>query len=167
MANARFKLQALEPGGGQDDSVVLAFVQFAQPRIQVAAQGLNVQIRPQGLEQHQPAQAGSADHRALRQLGQRCKVGGDKGIVRVFALQHTGQRKTFGQIHWHVFQRMNGQVGAAIGQRGFEFLDEQPLAADLAQCAVQNLVAQRRHAQQFDLPTQTRLQQRLDMLGLP
>ena len=62
---------------------------------------------------------------------------------------------------------MNGQVGAAIGQRGFEFLDEQPLAADLAQCAVQNLVAQRRHAQQFDLPTQTRLQQRLDMLSLP
>ena len=159
--------QALEAGRGQHDGVVLTFVELAQPRVQVAAQGLNAQVRPQGLEQHQPAQARSADHRALRQ-GRQAGVGvGDKRVTRVFALHHAGQRKAGRQIHGHVFERMHGDVGTAVGQRGFEFFDKQTLAANLAQRAVQNLVALRGHAQQLDLPAQAVLQQGLHMFGLP
>ena len=92
---------------------------------------------------------------------------GNEGIARVFAGQDASQRKAFRQIHRYVFQRMHGDVGAAFTEGHFQFLDEQPLAAHLAQRAVQDLVAQGGHAQQFDLPAQARLQQRLDVFGLP
>ena len=92
---------------------------------------------------------------------------GDKRVTRVLALQHAGQRKAFRQIHRHVFQRVHRDVGPAFTQCDFQFLDKQALAAHLAQRAVQNLVALRRHAQQFDLPAQTSLQKSLDMSGLP
>ena len=157
MANARLQVQALEAGGGQHDGVVPALVELAKPGVQVAAQGLDVQVGPQGLEQHQPAQAGRADHGALRQFGQRCKIIGHKGVARVFARQDAGQREAFGQVHRHVLERMHRQVGPAFAQRDFKLLDEQALAADLAERAVQNLVAQGGHAQQLDLPAQTRL----------
>ena len=45
---------------------------------------------------------------------------------------------------------MHGDIGAAVEQRGFEFLDEQPLAADLGKRAVENLIAAGGHAQKFD-----------------
>jgi hypothetical protein len=42
-------------------------------------------------------------------------------------------------------------VGAALGHRHFQFLDEQALAAHLGQGAIQNLVAAGRHADNFDI----------------
>ena len=55
------------------------------------------------------------------------------------------------QLHRHVLQRMHGQVRAAVFERRLQFLDEQALAADLGQRAVEDLVAARGHAEQFDL----------------
>jgi hypothetical protein len=43
---------------------------------------------------------------------------------------------------------MHGQVGAALFQRHFQLLDEQALAAHLAERPVQDLVALGGHAQQ-------------------
>jgi hypothetical protein len=57
-------------------------------------------------------------------------------------------------------------VGPAFFQRGFEFLDEQALAAHLAERAVEDLVALGRHAQQGD-GVAARLQQPTHVLGLP
>ena len=62
---------------------------------------------------------------------------------------------------------MHRQVGTAVGQGGLQFLDEQALAADLAERAIQNLVALGGHAQELDLPAQLTLEQGLDMFGLP
>ena len=62
---------------------------------------------------------------------------------------------------------MHRQVGAALFQRGFQLLDEQALAADLGQRAVEDLVAARGHAQQFDLQAEALLQQVAHMFGLP
>src|SRR5580765_4993914 len=45
---------------------------------------------------------------------------------------------------------MHGDVGAALGERDFEFLEEQALAADLRERAVEDAVAARRHRQQLD-----------------
>jgi hypothetical protein len=62
---------------------------------------------------------------------------------------------------------MHRQVGPAVQQGRFQLFHEQALAADLAERAVENLVAQRGHAQQFDLPAQAGFEQGLDMRGLP
>ena len=147
-ANALLQAQALEAGGRQNDGVVLAFVEFAQAGVEIAAQRLDLQVGAQRLQQHLAAQAGGADDSALRQVLQAGVARRDKGVARVFALHHAGEKHALGQHHGHVLERVHGNVGAAVGQRGFEFLDEQALAAHLAQRAVQDLVAQRGHAQQ-------------------
>ena len=91
---------------------------------------------------------------------------GDQRIARVFALHHTRQLKPFWQFHRHVFERVHGQICAAFFERHFQFFDKQTLAADLAQGAVQNLVALGGHAQQGDLVA-VLLEQGFDVLGLP
>src|SRR6185369_10332884 len=58
------------------------------------------------------------------------------------------------------------ELGAAFLERRLELLDEQALAADLGQRAIEDLVAAGRHAQQLDLHALL-LQQRLHVLGLP
>ena len=159
--------EPLEPGSGQHNRVVLPFIELAQARVEVAAQGFDFQIWPQGFKQHQPAQTGRAHHRALRQLAKCCKLVGHKSVMRVFTRQYTGQGKARGQIHGYILQGVHGDVGPTFGERHFKLFNKQSLAADLAQGAVQDLVAQRGHAQQRYLPAQTRFKQSLDMLGLP
>ena len=62
---------------------------------------------------------------------------------------------------------MHCQVGAAFLEGGLEFLDEQSLAADLGQCAVENLVAARGHAEQVHGAAQALCEQVANMLCLP
>jgi hypothetical protein len=162
----RLQAQALQAGSRQHDGVVLAFVKLAQAGVEVAAQRLNAQIRTRRAQQGHTAQAGGADHGALRQGRQAGVLRRDKGIARIFALHHAGQRKPFGQVHRHILERVHGQISPPLFQRHFQLLDEQPLAANLAQGAVENLVALGRHAQQRDFVPLLR-QQGFDMLGLP
>jgi len=61
---------------------------------------------------------------------------------------------------------MHGDLRAALFERHLELFDKQPLAADLAQAAVEDLVALRGHAQQVHA-VPARLQERLHVLGLP
>ena len=68
VTDAVVEAQALEARGGQHDARILTFVQFAQARVQVASQGLNPKIGPEGFEQHGSSQAGGADHGARRQI---------------------------------------------------------------------------------------------------
>jgi hypothetical protein len=88
------------------------------------------------------------------------------GIARILTLHHAGEIKACRQVHRHVLERVNGDVGAPFFQRDFQLLDEQALATNLGQAAVQDLVALGGHAQQFH-PMPKALQQGFDMLGLP
>ena len=156
-----------EPGRREHDRVVLAFVELAQPRVEVAAQRLDLHVRTQRAQLHDAPQARGADARAVRQFVERRVARRHEGIARVFALEHRGELEAFGQLHRHVFQRMHGELRAPFFERGLELLDEQALAADLRQRAVEDLVAARRHAEQFGAHAEPPLEQRLHMLGLP
>ena len=113
-ADALAQAQALEAGGRQHDGVVLAFIELAQARVEVAAQWLDFQVRAQRVQQHLAAQARRADHGALRQLAQAGIAWRNKGVARVFALHHAGQGKAVGQHHGHVLERVHGDVRAAV-----------------------------------------------------
>ena len=165
-ADPGFQPQALQARSRQHDGVVLAFVQFAQAGVEVAAQGLDLQVGPQGLQQHLAAQARCAHHGTQRQRVQVLVAGGDKGIARVFALHHAGQGKALGQLHGYVLERMHGNVGAPFFQCYFQLFHKQALAAYLAEGLVQNLVALGGHAQQLHAVAPG-FEQRFDMLGLP
>src|ERR1700688_1745758 len=60
--------QAIQPGRGQDDGVIFALFEFAQARIDVAAQRMNVEIGADSFELSLAAQAGCAYTRSLRQV---------------------------------------------------------------------------------------------------
>ena len=63
---------------------------------------------------------------------------------------------------------MHGNVGMAGLHRDFQLLQEQPLAADLRQGAIQHLVAAGAQRNQFDVQSRMKLSQtRRDMLALP
>ena len=96
------------------------------------------------------AQAGSADYTACGQSFQSGVVIGNKGIARIFTLTDASQHKTLRQVHRHVLQRMHGNVGAAVFQRGFQFFHEQTLATYFGQRDIQDLIALRGHAQDAD-----------------
>ena len=103
-ADAGREAQPLQAGGGEHDRVVLPFVELAQPRVEVAAQRLDLQVGPLRAQLHDAAQARGADARAVRQLVQRRMARGHERIARVLALQHRGQREAVGQVHRHVLQ---------------------------------------------------------------
>jgi hypothetical protein len=63
---------------------------------------------------------------------------------------------------------VHGQVRPVLEHRDFEFLDEQALAADLGQGAIQDAVALRDHRHQLDLESRVGVAQACgDVLGLP
>src|SRR5258708_36119376 len=52
--------QTLQPSRGEDDGIVFALLEFAQAGVDVAAQGMNVEIGADGFELSLAAQAGGA-----------------------------------------------------------------------------------------------------------
>jgi len=63
---------------------------------------------------------------------------------------------------------MHRQIGASVLQGLFQLFDKQSFAADFRQGFVQNLVAARGHAQDFDFAVGIQgFQTALDMLRLP
>ena len=63
---------------------------------------------------------------------------------------------------------MHGQVGSAVMQSLFQLFDKQAFTADFRQSSVQNLVAARGHAQDFDFAVGIQgFQTTLDMFCLP
>ncbi|MNN14774.1 hypothetical protein D3C81_1278540 [compost metagenome] len=135
-ADAVIQAQALEPRGGQDDGAVFAAVKLAEPRVEVAAQRLDHQVRIAGAQQGLAAQAGGADHSAGRHLVERGEAVRNQCVARVFALHHRGQREAGGQFHRHILERMHRQVRAAFVHRELQFFDKQTLAADFRQRTV-------------------------------
>ena len=88
---------------GEYDGVELALVELAHARIDVAAQRL---YRQPGIARAQlalPAQAGGADPGARRQRGEVAVAVGEKGVARVLALEHGGERVALRQVRGHVF----------------------------------------------------------------
>lgn len=93
---------------------------------------------------------------------------GDEGIARIGAIEDGAQLERRLQIDRHVLQTMHGQIGAAVEQGVFEFLDEEPLAAHLGEGAVEDLVASGRQGEEFNRARRIqRAQPIAHMLGLP
>ena len=63
------------------------------------------------------------------------RTGQHERISRILALQHRADVEPLGQHRRHVLAAVNGEVDVAAEQRIFDFLDEQPLAADLRTAA--------------------------------
>jgi hypothetical protein len=86
----------------------------------------------------------------LRQLVDALELVADERISGIRAFQHRAEREFGIEFHRHVFQRVHGDVGAAVEHCDFELLEEQTLAADLGKRAVEDQVAARAQRDQLD-----------------
>ena len=167
-ADALAQPKALEAGTGENDGIELAAIELGEARIDVTAQAHDLKLRVERTQLTGAAQAGGADARALRQGVERIELVRDKGIARILAFADHRDMQARRASDGHVLKGMHGDVRAAVEQRLLQLLDEQSLAADLGQRAVENLVAARCSCSPARPASRGCAMQTLaDMLGLP
>jgi hypothetical protein len=138
LSDAGIPTQAFQTGGRQHDGVILAFIELAQARVQIAAHRLDPEVGPH------PAQLRRAPQRAGAQPGARRQVRQPpayQGIARIFPRRNRGQHQARRQLRRQILQTVYGQVGAAVQQGFLDFLGEQAFCAYLGERYVGNLVA--------------------------
>ena len=115
------------------------------------------------------AQAGKTFDRLLKSLS------GDQTVSVIRAFSYFSHLANIAEDRHHVRRRehherqghlQEGSLAMSF-ERRFQFLDEQALAADLRQRAVEDLVTARRHAEQLDAQPEALLQQVAHVFGLP
>ena len=125
----------------QESGVYGAFFQFAQPRLDAAAQDNDFQVGPKMQRLGLAAQAGGADHGALRQIPQRFGLVGNESVAGVFTMRHRRQHNAIGQPRRQVLHRMHRRVDAPVQQGFIQLLGEEPFAAGILQPLVLEPVA--------------------------
>jgi hypothetical protein len=85
-------------------------------------------------------QAGTANERALWQICQLLTLWRYQRIGVVGALKHGGKAETLRHIGWHILHGVDRNIGFSTLHCDLQLLDEQALAANFLQAAVQNLV---------------------------
>ena len=92
----------------------------------------------------------------------------DEGVGVIRAFQDRRQRERTVEIHRHILQRMHRAVRVATQHRQLQLLQEQALAADRRQRAVEHFVTARAHGHQLDDQARVRGAQAIgDVFALP
>src|ERR1700691_5666033 len=138
--------QALQSRGGQDDGIVFTLFELAQARVDVAAQGMNVEIGADGLKLRPPAQTGRPHARAAGKVFDLRIESRAEGIARVLSFRDGSDFESWRNLSGQVFQRMHGEIDPAGGESFFDLFRENSFAqsalcANLAEGNVGDLVA--------------------------
>ena len=103
---------------GEHERVGLARGELAQPRIDVAAEGDDLEILARGQQECPPAQAAGAHAGARGQGLQRGRAA--QGVARVGARRDGDDGQAVGQLAGDVLGGVHGHVGLAVEQHLFE-----------------------------------------------
>ncbi len=85
------QIQTLQARERKQRGIDFASVELAQPRLDVAAQRHDAQIRPYALGDRLPARRCGPEARAARQFGECARLAADEDIARVLAFEAGGQ----------------------------------------------------------------------------
>ena len=138
----------------QDQTVVIAAVQFFQAGDHVPPDVLEDQVGVVVTQLSQAAQGTRAHHRAFGKGVEfvRLVLGvHHQGIGRVFPFGDAAEHQPLRKVGGQVFQGMDGDVRTVHQHLGFQFLGEQAFVADFGQGDVQDLVALGGHGFHRDL----------------
>ena len=150
---ARSRAETVEPRLRQDDRLVLALRQLAEPRIDIAADGLGANIRASMKKEGTPAKARGADARARRQIVEPRPVAGDKDVAGIRPRRVGDERETVGEERGHVLQAVDGRVHAPFQECLLDLLDEERLAPEVREGDVGEPVAGGGDERDVDLDT--------------
>ncbi len=132
---------------------MLALVELAKPRIEVAANRREPRAGNETRQLRDPPHTAGADRRRPPESTSERVHAVDPGpwalgldwqhhrVERIFARQHAGDRQTVGQSHGHVLAAVHSEVDVSADERVLYFLDEQPLSAHFRERSVLQPVA--------------------------
>ena len=170
--DSRRQAQPAQSGSRENHGIVLAVVELAEPRVQVAADLLEACVREQAFQLCHAAHAARADDRSVSRereqlvdpihgaahgggfghhgritqfrVGiERHVLGQDDRIERILARQHRADRQSLWQDGWHVLAAVDSHIDVAAEERVLDLLDEQPLPAGLGEGRVLQPIARR------------------------
>ena len=143
--------QALEPGAGHEEAVTEPFVELAQPRVHVAAYGLDAEVGTPGEQQGAPPETRGGDAGAPRQLVEPASRSREQDVTRVFARRIGRQREAAGKLCRHVLEAVHARVNPAVKQRLLDLPDEERLASEVREGHLRETVAGRADDHDLDL----------------
>jgi hypothetical protein len=135
--------EARQSRAGEDDPAVLAGTRLVDARVDISADVLDLQLREEHAELRAAARRARADDRARRHLGDRRVRWMEPHVARIGALEEAGQLEVRWDDRRHILEAVHRDVDRAALQRLFQFLDEEPFAADRRQRDVVAFVAGR------------------------
>src|ERR1700691_1609238 len=143
--DVRLEPEADEAGTGEDDGVQGAVLEAREARVDVAAQRLDAQVGPYGQDLRLAPQARGTELRARGQVGEGAAATAEQRVARIGAREKRGDHEALRHLCRHVLHGVDRDVGASLGERSLELLDEQTLAADGREAPVLDPIALRRH----------------------
>src|SRR5690606_14093808 len=168
LGDAVRELEPYQSRGCKNGGVILALIELAQTRLDIAAQRYDVEIGTRVSELRLAARARRSNSRPPGQLCERRVTIRDKCIARVGPRQHCSERHPRGQLAGHVRHRMDSDVRMPIEDRALELFDEKSLAADFRQRTVDDSLTLSCHRHEHDLELrEARAQACSHVLGLP
>ena len=134
-------IQTAQAGRGQDQRIIVARVELAQPRVEIPANGLETGAGKQTRELRDAPDAagpdagrGSEEWPGPPAASRRRRPPGSTTASRGSSRGSTApMRQPVGQNGRQVLAAVHGEVDLAGQQAVFDFLHEEPLAADLRQ----------------------------------
>ena len=147
------KLSLAEPfeaAQREHQRIDLTGVQLADPRVHIAADRNDRQIRSLPQQLGLAPQGSRPDPRTLWQSREVRRLRRQKRVARVVACQHTRNRQPLREPSLQILQGMHRQINLPGDQRLLDLLDEQALAADLGEQPVLHPVAGRADRHDLD-----------------
>src|ERR1700730_385590 len=133
--------EAIEAGFREHDRIVFAALDLAQAGVDIAAKIADVEIRADVPQLGLAAKTAGANPGTLPQVRKRGTVAGDKAVSHILTAADCGKREVGRHLRGNVLNAVDGDVDGLFEQRVFQFFDEDPLAADLRERRLLELVA--------------------------
>jgi hypothetical protein len=139
--NALSAIEAPQSGRREHQSIIVARVQFPEPRVEVAANREKLSGRSKRGKLRYAANAAGSNARCVSQrrtdridiLRSFSTGAKDDRIARVLSGKNSGDRQSFGQKGWHVLAAVNSKIDLARKQGVLDLFHEETLASDFGQ----------------------------------
>src|SRR5207342_3953702 len=123
--------------------VDLVLVHLADPRVDVPAEGVHLQMGPAPPHLRHAPQAARSKYRALGQLLEAAAIPRDDAVPDVLTCADCADRDPRRILRREVLQRVHGQIDLSVLERALELRREEALAADLGEWLAARLRTER------------------------
>ena len=130
-----------ESGGSQNEGVALSGLHFCEAGLQISPNGGDFEARKMAGYERGTAGAGSANNGAVGEFLQGEVLAGHDGVAGVFGKSDGGEDERGRGGGGHVFEGVDGEMGAVCEEFGLEGFDKELFSADVGEGAVGDLVA--------------------------